>query len=756
MDRKAEPRQSALWPLLLGDCLTALLLLAGGLFGFLTAYGVETDFRALGLACALMAPLSVFLWSLRKGGRIVLGLAAAWNVLLLAFWERLGPVLGYLDGYVRNREPFFHPSSQGGLLQPPAAESLLPALMFLSAALALLLGWLVVRARCWYLAAALVLAPLLPALAAGTLPNWWALLAGTLGWGTLLLTALFSPRDRRSLGRATLLSQGSLAALLLVLTLALPMEGYRRPQWATDARRGLLALLENGGNLPDTGGDGAFSRWLERMGLRFGVDAGGQDAAGGVDLRAAGPRRYTGRTVLRVSTGAPEPEGRVYLRGSSAGIYTGGSWEEVDEASLSGGVAAYMACRPAAGGQGTASTMTIRHEDASGTAAYYPYRLQALASEGLALAGGGAVEKTAGLAEYRVDYLPGGPDAGLTPVSTGWDPEQEYRDFAYDQYLQIPDGTRQVLEPLLAELERQETAEAGAFPPQHQEAVAAAWRTAKLLSTLAVYDLDVPAMGDGEDFAAHFLAQGRGYCVHFATLGALLLRLEGVPARYVSGYVADLDAGGGAVVRDSAAHAWVEIYLDGYGWCPVEMTPGYLETAAGGGDQTVPPEDPDIPEDLGTPEDPETPPSTRPDAPEDPGVPPEHTAPAPSGGPVGPEREPADLTWLWRTAGILLIPALFFALYRAALLWRRRRRAQQDANRAAVAAYRRYRRLLRWGCGEDGTLEELARKARFSQHKLTEEERRTAWARLEELAGRTERALPVWKRWCFRLLRPVF
>ncbi|MFQ8759732.1 MAG: hypothetical protein ACLSAF_10150 [Intestinimonas sp.] len=34
-------------------------------------------------------------------------------------------------------------------------------------------------------------------------------------------------------------------------------------------------------------------------------------------------------------------------------------------------------------------------------------------------------------------------------------------------------------------------------------------------------------------------------------------------------------------VPDSSAHAWAEIYLDGYGWYPVEVTPGY----GGGGGQ---------------------------------------------------------------------------------------------------------------------------------------------------------------------------
>lgn len=34
-------------------------------------------------------------------------------------------------------------------------------------------------------------------------------------------------------------------------------------------------------------------------------------------------------------------------------------------------------------------------------------------------------------------------------------------------------------------------------------------------------------------------------------------------------------------VKDSQSHAWVEIYLDDFGWIPVEMTPGYFEYVTG-------------------------------------------------------------------------------------------------------------------------------------------------------------------------------
>ncbi len=101
------------------------------------------------------------------------------------------------------------------------------------------------------------------------------------------------------------------------------------------------------------------------------------------------------------------------------------------------------------------------------------------------------------------------------------------------------------------------------------------------------------------DFALHFLnEQDSGYCAHFATAGALLLRAYGIPARYVEGYAIPFRALSEATavdepyeewffgenpigetgvvtvnITDANAHAWVEVYKIGIGWVPYEFTP---------------------------------------------------------------------------------------------------------------------------------------------------------------------------------------
>lgn len=103
------------------------------------------------------------------------------------------------------------------------------------------------------------------------------------------------------------------------------------------------------------------------------------------------------------------------------------------------------------------------------------------------------------------------------------------------------------------------------------------------------YTLSPGRLESGEDFVLKFLTETKkGYCSHFASAGVLLFRSLGVPARYVEGYAVNNDnvAGGTVTVLDSSAHAWVEIFAEGIGWVPVEVTPSsYREVVSGQTDE---------------------------------------------------------------------------------------------------------------------------------------------------------------------------
>ncbi|MET0282652.1 MAG: DUF3488 and transglutaminase-like domain-containing protein [Steroidobacteraceae bacterium] len=65
-----------------------------------------------------------------------------------------------------------------------------------------------------------------------------------------------------------------------------------------------------------------------------------------------------------------------------------------------------------------------------------------------------------------------------------------------------------------------------------------------------------------------------GFCGHFASAYASMMRAAGVPARVVTGYLGGSwnAAGGYYVVRQSAAHAWTEVWLEGRGWTRIDPT----------------------------------------------------------------------------------------------------------------------------------------------------------------------------------------
>ena len=79
----------------------------------------------------------------------------------------------------------------------------------------------------------------------------------------------------------------------------------------------------------------------------------------------------------------------------------------------------------------------------------------------------------------------------------------------------------------------------------------------------------------GEEPVDEFLFQTReGFCEHYASAFAVLMRAAGIPTRVVIGYQGgELNGYGGyLLVRQSSAHAWNEVWLPGRGWMRVDPT----------------------------------------------------------------------------------------------------------------------------------------------------------------------------------------
>jgi transglutaminase-like putative cysteine protease len=92
------------------------------------------------------------------------------------------------------------------------------------------------------------------------------------------------------------------------------------------------------------------------------------------------------------------------------------------------------------------------------------------------------------------------------------------------------------------------------------------------------YKLDPFVPMQGKDAVEHFLQTRAGYCAHFATALALLCRASGVPARVATGFqLHDPEEDGSFLVRNSDAHAWVEVWFGAeHGWRVYDATPGAI------------------------------------------------------------------------------------------------------------------------------------------------------------------------------------
>ena len=160
--------------------------------------------------------------------------------------------------------------------------------------------------------------------------------------------------------------------------------------------------------------------------------------------------------------------------------------------------------------------------------------------------------------------------------------ESVYAAFAKDHYLDVSDAERSDIERLIFN-DATWDAQAGSS----EFAVISRVRT--MMETLASYTETPRAYtaSSANSFTSWLFEQAReGNSACFATAATLAFRTQGIPARYVEGYRVSAGDLTGAALTDSTltldagdAHAWCEIYLDGLGWTPIEVTPGFYTQA---------------------------------------------------------------------------------------------------------------------------------------------------------------------------------
>ncbi|HEX3037458.1 MAG TPA: transglutaminaseTgpA domain-containing protein [Oscillospiraceae bacterium] len=382
--------------------------------------------------------------------------------------------------------------------------------------------------------------------------------------------------------------------------------------------------------------------------------------------------------------------------------------------------------------------------------AYYPYTVNS-----------GLNFRSANLQSYyKADYRKQLQPAITERVSWAEDyinDENAYRNFLYDYNTALPDDIKQKVIKLCQD---------NHFSSDNLDAEINAVQT--YLATNCQYTLSPGKTPANRDFVDYFLFENRkGYCVHFATAATILLRAMGIPARYVEGYVANandlaaLDSDGYTNIKDSRAHAWTEVYIPVYGWVPVETTPGFYQTdssnlATGAGEEPTPSQETA----SGTPSSKGPEKKVAPDSEPESSMPASSSLPSSSSASSGIIGQADNGTNIVANGSIspvipiacilLLLIVLLAIIYgnrKYAIRWRKQNFHLQDTNKSALAIYDYILKIFAfydykykhdipmqefakraihdlWILHDNEFMDitQIAQKACFSQHKVTEKE----------------------------------
>ena len=546
------------------------------------------------------------------------------------------------------------------------------ALLRLALVLCFFLCWTLFRRK----NLVLTLLPLTPILGCvvvyDTVPNATLLCLFLLGLMLLLLTHRLRRQDKTGdWSRQGIKLMPVTSLLLALLLVVVPQSNKLNP--LRSAVNQLLPWIDGliGGTMPNIGQG----------------DIVAPSSANGVNLSTLGPKTQDDTVVLYVTH---TKGGLTYLRQKSLPYYTGTAWFSIkDRTEIFGATATNP----------TGGTVTIRTVQALSYmyAPYFPDKALTFKEGSLRNA------------SMRSTYAYG---LRSDPTLKDYVPSAEI-------YTALPDSTKEwaidLVEDLLGD----------ADTIQEKVAILGAY-----VQNSATYSLGTPQMSvTAKDFAKWFLEDSStGYCVHFATAATVLLRAAGIPATYVEGMTVQTSPNVETPVTNSNAHAWVEYFdAETRQWLILDPTPAdgipddpYDPDAP---DDPDTPDTPDTPDDPDDPDDPDTP--DTPDNPDEPDTPDE---PAQPDTPDLPNMTPDDYlsqVRLDRLLGTLAGAAVLLLIAQALLRRRahRRRWHEGEHNARALERYRQCKLFARFCKMElPENLVQLAGKARFSQHQLTEEE----------------------------------
>lgn len=343
-----------------------------------------------------------------------------------------------------------------------------------------------------------------------------------------------------------------------------------------------------------------FAKAVKKQAVNQAEDAvyGKMDSPKG-DLQKAAA--FEGEEINRLKISASEP-GLYHLKGYVGGSYEGGVWNPIDQESYSQKYegmfryfgehdfhplwqnSQYLNLIEGENADQKKVELTVENLQASRRYVYVPYGMNQASVDGFSSVNRdmniyGSGDET-NLASFTVDnydlekaFALVNPDwmntaTAAEEVTDFRDAQLEYRSFVHDNYLEVSDEYRQYFD-------------------QHIDT-----KGINGYVTITNYIRDWLKQEPNDsgkntnDYLMFFLDRVRqGNSSFYSSAGVLLYRYMGIPARYVEGYLVEVTEDDYVqrqkdyehIATGKNSHAWVEIYKDGIGWIPVEVTPGFYD-----------------------------------------------------------------------------------------------------------------------------------------------------------------------------------
>lgn len=368
---------------------------------------------------------------------------------------------------------------------------------------------------------------------------------------TVLFALYFSSQTRQlnyaHSGVITAVCAVILAVLITVLAVINPVADYERPKWQDN----MLNTVQTITGMKTYNGSGKISSALAEV---------GNNVSSEVDFSNAGALKQTGTKVMTVVT---DLNGRIYLKGMSYANYENNKWSVLTDEQANDYPQDFQAFIMTANNQ-ERSTVTIDTVNKE-SIVYTPYYLASI-NDTFSPVCDVLVSNSDKATNYSMSVMPYSESELDNFSMVLSSPVYDYDNFVKSNYLKLPYNTK------LAMLK---IAEENNLTDVSTQNIPQAVK--QFVSHSASYSLNTQKVPDGRDVAEWFLNDAEtGYCMHFANAAAVMLRALGVPARYVTGYCANVVDGKATVTSDNA-HAWVEYFDERIGWIPLDATSSDFE-----------------------------------------------------------------------------------------------------------------------------------------------------------------------------------